>query len=64
MRSRSTFRQREVTRLTRAVNKAGLPVERVELRNDGLIAIITGKRFPDTHVTALEEDDDDLKELV
>ena len=37
------FRQREASRVVKAVEKAGLTVERVELSPDGKIAVYPGK---------------------
>jgi hypothetical protein len=39
----SAFRGSDVTRLTRAVQKAGLEIPRVEVNREGVIVVVPGK---------------------
>ena len=39
----SAFRGSDVTRLTRAVQKAGLEIARVEVNREGVIVVVPGK---------------------
>jgi hypothetical protein len=43
MRRPSLFKERDVTRATRAVLAAGLHIARVEISREGAIAVIPGK---------------------
>jgi hypothetical protein len=55
MRRPSAFRQRDVTRLTRAVQEAGLEIARVEVNREGVIVVVPGK--PDDLVVGNEWDE-------
>jgi hypothetical protein len=41
-----TFRQTDLTRVVKAVEAAGVSVQRVEVGKDGRIVVITGKPQP------------------
>jgi hypothetical protein len=43
MRRPSLFKERDVTRLTRAVLAAGLGISRIEMTKDGAIIVFPGK---------------------
>jgi hypothetical protein len=50
MRRRCLFKERDVTRATKAVRAAGLEIARVEINKDGGFTIVPGK--PETPVKA------------
>jgi hypothetical protein len=62
-RSRSNFKQRNLTRALRAMAAASVPVARVEIDTNGKISVITG----DSKAAALTEEemlDQELAELL
>jgi hypothetical protein len=44
MRRPSLFKERDVTRATKAVRAAGLDIARVEIAKDGAIIVVPGKQ--------------------
>jgi hypothetical protein len=44
MRRPSLFKERDVTRATKAVRAAGLDIARVEIAKDGVIIVVPGKQ--------------------
>jgi len=61
MRGRCRFKKSDVTKATRAVLDAGLPVARVEVDHDGSIIIVPGNP---TAVAQVDETSDDLQKLI
>lgn len=59
MRGRCTFKERDATRLTKAVLKAGLEVARVVIR-DGEIAVIPAKPAEKTDAQAAPNEWDEV----
>jgi predicted membrane GTPase involved in stress response len=54
MRGPCLFKQRDVTRVTKAVRAAGLGVARVEIAKDGAIVVVPG--MPEGQVAAPSDD--------
>jgi hypothetical protein len=51
-----TFRERDLTRAARAVVKAGIPLERIEIEKSGKITLVTA-RSQDANKDAPEENE-------
>ena len=61
MRGPCRFKKSDVTKATKAVLAAGLPVARIEVDNDGSISIVSGSPVESLQAN---ETPDDLKKLI